>query len=126
MLKTNLEILKQCQKFYQTLYKKQNNSQVSQELLKNIPKLVKTDQNKQLIKSIDKKELQQAINQIKIEKSPGIDGIPIEFYNLTFYKLLENDLIQLYNNILLTEKDITNTMRQAIITLIPKKETQIN
>ena len=51
MLKTNLEISKECQKFYQTLYEKQNNCEVSQEqLLKNIPKLVKTDQNKQLAK----------------------------------------------------------------------------
>ena len=30
------------------------------------------------------------------EKSPGIDGIPVEFYK-TFYETLENDLIQLYN-----------------------------
>ena len=42
-------------------------------------------------------------------KSPGIDGIPIEFYK-TFYEFLKNNLIQLYNNILFLEKDITNTM----------------
>ena len=49
------------------------------------------------------------------EKSPGIDGIPVEFYK-TFYETLENDLIQLYNK----KKNITNTMKQAVITLIPK------
>ena len=54
------------------------------------------------------------------DKSPGIDGIPVEFYK-TFYDTLENDLIQLYNNILFTEKSITGTMQKAIITLIPKK-----
>ena len=43
------------------------------------------------------------------DKSPGIDGIPIEFYNI-FYDTLENDLIQQYNNILFIEKSITNTM----------------
>ena len=31
---------------------------------------------------------------MKNEKSPGIDGIPLEFHK-TFYKLLENDLLQL-------------------------------
>ena len=55
------------------------------------------------------------------DKSPGIDGIPIEFYK-TFYETLENDLIQLYNIILSTKKSITNTMQQVIIMLIPKKE----
>ena len=44
------------------------------------------------------------------DKSPGIDGIPIEFYK-TFYETLENDLIQLYNNILSTKKSITSTNR---------------
>ena len=54
------------------------------------------------------------------DKSPGSDRIPIEFY-IIFYELLENDLLQLYDNILFTEKEITNTMHRAIITLIPKK-----
>ena len=53
------------------------------------------------------------------DKSPGIDGTPVEFYK-TFYDTLENDLIQLYNNILFIEKSITNAMQKAIITLIPK------
>ena len=30
------------------------------------------------------------------DKSPGIDGIPIEFYEI-FYEFLEQDLLQLYN-----------------------------
>ena len=54
------------------------------------------------------------------EKSPGIDGIPIEFYK-TLYETIENGLIQLYNKTLFVEKSTTNTMHQAIITLIPKK-----
>ena len=54
------------------------------------------------------------------EKSPGIDGIPVEFYK-TFYDTLENDLLQIFNNILFTEKETTKTMQQAIITLTPKK-----
>ena len=54
------------------------------------------------------------------DKSPGTDGIPIEFYK-TFYEILGQDLLQLYNNILFIEKKSTRTMNQAIITLIPKK-----
>ena len=76
--------------------------------------------NRELAKSVNKNELQEAINQMKNEKSPGIDGIPIEFYK-TLQELLENDLLQFYKNILFIEKDITNTMNQAIVTLILKK-----
>ena len=54
-------------------------------------------------------------------KSPRIDGIPIEFYK-EFLTRIENDLLQLYQNILQNEKETTKTMKQAIITLIPKKE----
>ena len=54
------------------------------------------------------------------DKSPGIDGIPVEFYK-TIYDTLENDLLEIFNNILFTEKGTTKTMQQATIALIPKK-----
>ena len=57
---------------------------------------------------------------MKNNKSPGIDGIPIKFYK-EFLAHIENDLLQLYQNILQNEKETTKTMKQAIITLIPKK-----
>ena len=57
-----------------------------------------------------------------MKASPGIDGIPVEFYK-TFYDVLENNLLQIFNNILFTEQETTKTMQQAIITLILKKET---
>ena len=55
---------------------------------------MKNEQNEYLTKQINKNELKQAIFQMQNEKSPGIDGIPVEFYK-TFYETLENDLIQL-------------------------------
>ena len=55
------------------------------------------------------------------QKSPGIDGIPIEFYKEN-YDLLEDDLYQLYTNIFFQEKYSPTTMKQAIITLLPKKD----
>lgn len=54
------------------------------------------------------------------QKSPGIDGIPIEFYK-DFHTYKEQDLLQLYNNILQNEKETTTTMKQVIIRLIPEK-----
>ena len=98
--------LKECKNFYQKLYNKQKNcSETQKELLKNTPKLVQNNQNEKLIKPINKNELKEAIDQMENDKSPGIDGIPIEFYK-TFYDKIEKDLLQIYNNILFTEKTL--------------------
>ena len=121
IIKTNSEILKECRIFYQKLFTKQENCVETQnEILNKLSTSMENEQNEYLTKLINKNELKQAIFPMQNDKSPGIDGIPVEFYK-TFYKTLENDLIQLYNNILFLEKNITNTMKQAIITLIPKK-----
>lgn len=121
ILKTNSEILKECKLYYQKLYSKQQNCKKTQnEILQNLPKKLNEQQNQQLTEHINKNELKVAIHQMENEKSPGIDRIPIEFYK-AFYDVLENNLLQLYNNILLIEKNTTKTMQQAIITLIPKK-----
>ena len=47
------------------------------------------EQNKQLTNFINKNELKQAMYQIENEKSPGIDGILVEFYK-TFYDIVES------------------------------------
>ena len=114
---TNLEILKECQKFDQKLYNKQNSGIQTQkvtkkllkpyhEIIKTISKSVQTNQNEKLIKPINKNELKEAINQMENDKSPGIDGIPIEFFK-TFYSKIEKDLLHLYNKILFIEKPTT-------------------
>ena len=51
---------------------------------------------------------------------PGIDGLPIEFYKC-FFETMENDLVTLYNDILFGKKQLSPTMKNAIITLLPKK-----
>ena len=53
-------------------------------------------------------------------KSPGIDGVTIEFCK-EFLAHIENDLFQLYQNILQNKKEATKIMKQAIITLLPKE-----
>ena len=83
--------------------------------------MLQNTQNEKLIKPINKNELKEAIGQMENHKSLGIDGIPIESYKI-FDDKIENDLLQIYNNILFTKKKPKKTMNQAIITLIPKKE----
>ena len=52
-------------------------------------------------------------------KSPGIDGLAIEFYK-SQYEIIKNDILKLYYSILLKNKDLSHSMNQAIITLLPK------
>ena len=72
-------------------------------------------QNEILTKQINVNEIKQAIFQMENQKSPAIDGIPIESYK-EFYEYLKDDLLQLFNNILSTEQQSLKTMNQAIIT----------
>ena len=65
--------------------------------------MLQNTQNEKLIKPINKNELKEAIDQMENDKSPGIDGIPIESYKI-FYDKIEKDLLQIYINILFTEK----------------------
>ena len=56
---------------------------------------------------------------MKNEKSPGEDGIPKEFYD-KYYHLLEENLSELYNNILLSMEQ-PQSQKNALIKLPFKK-----
>ena len=54
-------------------------------------------------------------------KSPRIDSLLIEFYKPQC-EIIKNDLLQHYNFILFRNENLTPSMNQAIITLIPKND----
>ena len=54
-------------------------------------------------------------------KSPGKDGIPMEFY-ITFWHLIKNDFVELINHIFFVKKELTDSMKTAIISMTPKKD----
>jgi exonuclease III len=74
--------------------------------------------------SISQKECENAINSIKQNKSPGEDGLPIEFYR-TFWKDIHTLLLEVYNECFDTEM-LPLSMRKSIITLIHKKDEKNN
>ena len=57
------------------------------------------------------------------DSAPGIDGLPMEFYR-TFWYLIKEDFTNLVNYIFFEKKEITKTMKTAIISLIPKTTTE--
>lgn len=52
-------------------------------------------------------------------KSPGIDGLPIEFYK-TFWPILREDLLVVFDESLINGI-LPLSCRRAVITLLPKK-----
>ena len=55
-------------------------------------------------------------------KSPGKDGIPMEF-NITFWPIIKNDFTKLVNYILFEKKELPESIKTAIISMIPKKDS---
>jgi len=55
---------------------------------------------------------------MKKGKSPGPDGLTVEFY-CSFWELIENSLFSMYKECL-EQKEMSATMKQGIISLIPK------
>lgn len=84
-------------------------------------KNLKNEDNEDLTKTIALAKLKTAIFEMENGKSPGIDGLQIEFYK-TFHDLFKTDLLQLYNSILLAGENLTLSMTMAIINLIPKND----
>lgn len=68
---------------------------------------------------IDTEEIYKALSKMKRNKTPGPDGLTVEFY-LTFWNQLKYDILRLFKSIY-DENCMTRTMRHGHITLIYKK-----
>ena len=120
------EILKEQQKFYKKLLStKLNKDQVNEYEnnyffnSKNIPKL--SNQEKKACEGlITNSECLKIINTFKKNSSPGNDGISIEFY-VQFWNLISVVLIESFNYAY-EKGELSNSQKQAIITLIHKKD----
>ena len=69
---------------------------------------------------ITAEECQKVLKTFPSAKTPGNDGIPIEFYN-TFWPLLSDILIDSFNEAF-KKKEMSPSQRQAVITLIEKQD----
>ena len=69
---------------------------------------------------ISKQECEEALKTIKSNKSPGDDGLPIEFYR-TFWSDIGSLLVDVYNETFESEI-LPLLMRKSVITLIHKKD----
>jgi len=65
-------------------------------------------------------ECSKIINSFPLNKVPGNDGLPIEFYK-TFWNFLGDPLVQCFNASFV-QGEMSPSQRQAVTTLIGKKD----
>ena len=114
-------ILKELQSFYQKRYTKQvfNSDNDIQEFLSKIdlPRLSE-DEVQSCDGNIQITEVLKALNSMPVNKSPGNNGLPVEFY-LTFFDIIGDDITKCLNENFQCG-ELTNSQRKAVITLIAK------
>lgn len=64
-------------------------------------------------------ECAEAVNGMKNNKSPGMDGLPVEFYKM-FWKNIRNFLYEAISQIYI-EEELTSTQKCSVLSLIHKK-----
>ena len=106
-------------KFYSNLYKLEKKPEKDYDIfLKNIKTKVTQKENEEITKLFSLQEIKEAVDDLKEEKAPGIDGFPGDFYK-TFFDILKTEMINLYNDIMRTGK-IPKSFKTSAISLIHK------
>ena len=117
------EIMSHIETFYSTLYKRRS-TKTEKECLDylqniNIPHLSQID-SASCEGNITKKDCWDALQLMKNSKSPGNDGLTKEFY-ICFFNEISSYLIEALNQSFETGQ-LSTSQRQALITLIEKKD----
>ena len=117
-------ILSEQKRFYQELYTSQNkkadNTRATEFFLNNLNIPGLTEQQRLSCEGkITLNECAKALETFQLNKAPGNDGIPIEFYK-TFWSLISEPFIRCANECF-EKGDMSSSQKQAVITLIEKK-----
>ena len=64
-------------------------------------------------------EMDEAMNDMKLNKVPGCDGLPIEFYN-RLRKVLREPLFAMFKEVV-SKQEMSRSMKRGLILLLPKK-----
>jgi len=115
-------ILQEEKEFYTELYSATKidleNEEANYFFSQNIPKLSE-EQSNQCEGQIDFKECEAILKTFKLNKSPGNDGLTIEFY-IKFWEYIGQCLIESFNYSY-AHGELSTSQKQAVITLLDKK-----
>ena len=107
------------EKYYEKLYKEETYDECKQKWFLDLIKDVLNDLDKDTLgNEITEDEILNAIKGLNSNKSPGIDGIPAEFY-VKFWDIIKIELMEMIRNVI-NGTLLSSSQRNAIITLLPK------
>lgn len=120
LLTETSDIRKRATVFYSELYKSafKEQQQLSDVFLNELPKL-KKDSADALDKPLILEELRAAVFGMQNGRTPGLDGLPVEFFK-AFWSVIGQDLLDMLNASI-AEGKLPLSYRRAVLTLVPKK-----
>ena len=118
------DILNELSLFYKKLYSSGNyNENLENEFLSESVPNITNEQKLFCDKEISLEECTKAMQNMNINKSPGTDGISVEFYRFSWNDI--SDLVMNSINAALKEKTLSCEQKRGIIRLIPKKDKDL-
>ena len=106
--------------YYKKLYSKEEcNENLKEWFLSHVTEKLTELDREILDEEIKDKEIFDAISSTKQGKSPGIDGLPIEFY-LEYWNIIKIEICSIIKNVI-DGLPLEEKQRKAIIVLIPKE-----
>lgn len=117
-----VQILKQVKQFYKNLFENKDDElndfdPTQLNFTNDLRKLSDHDKNT-LNTPITLDEISESLKKMKNNRSPGLDGYPAEFYKL-FWVKLKHYVFKAINQVY-KSKELSLTMKQCVITCIPK------
>ena len=114
------EILKEIQTYYSNLFKSRNidETQIPSIIDDKIIRKLDDNTSKQLEGKLTAEEISYAIKNMKNNKSPGIDGFPVEFFKI-FWGRIKFVVLRALNEGY-KKGEMSETRKYAVITCIPK------
>ena len=127
MIYDDNRLLEHINKFYENLYSSQypNTDEVKSYIENiNVPNILSEKEKEDCDSVINVTELENAVKNMKNNKAPGLDGLPVEFYKIFWTDLkshLFNAIKESYKC-----KELCHSMRTAVLSLLFKKGEKHN
>lgn len=118
--KSTSAILGQISKFYTDLYHSEPTSPMARE--KEVSKIttqLREEEKEHISGLLTAQEVTTAVKEMKTGKSPGLDGLTLEFYR-EFWAILKQDFLEMANEGF-TRGKLSHSQRTGVIRLIYKK-----
>ena len=118
------EVLATSKEFYSDLYKKGVDTTLQNKILKSLNTILSNVDKAECEKILQKPEIFDALTELPLGKTPGLDGLPVEFYR-NMWSFIKDDYMTMVEQVYQTQ-NFSYTQRKGAIRLIFKKEDRYN